>query len=440
LTKYYYAEKSIASKLKELLRAPQSIRPIDTEKALDWVHQTYHINLATKQKEAVSKALERKVLIITGGPGTGKSFLIQALLRIVARVRGRILLAAPTGRAAKRMNEATGCEAKTIHRLLEFDFQKGGFKKDEDHPLNCDLLVIDEMSMIDTVLMHHLLKAVRLDSTLILVGDVNQLPSVGPGNVLKDIIDSGIVPVVELIEIFRQAKQSSIVVNAHLINEGRFPRLKARQETLDDFYFMEEEDPEKVLGKIKYVIQDRVPKRFSFDPIEQVQVISPMNRGVVGVVNLNRELQNALNPSGKSVMRGGRVFRIHDKVMQIRNNYEKDVFNGDIGKIIAVDMEMQEVKISFDGLVVTYDYTDLDELILAYAISIHKSQGSDYPVVILPLLTQHYMMLQRNLLYTGITRGKKLVVVIGMKKALAIAVHNSKTRQRFTSLATRLRA
>lgn len=438
LSKYHFSETSIAGKLKRLIRSPKSIRPIDSEKALDWVRKTYNIHLAESQQQAVKAAIENKVVVITGGPGTGKSFLINAVLKIISRLRTKIFLAAPTGRAAKRMNEVTGYEAKTIHRLLEFDFQKGGFKKDEEHPLNCDLLVLDEMSMVDTILMHHLLKAVRLDTTIILVGDVNQLPSVGPGNVLKDIIASGAVPVVELNEIFRQAKQSSIVVNAHLINQGMFPRLKPRPEKLDDFYFIVEEDPSNVLERIKYLIRDRIPKRFNFDPIEHVQVISPMNKGIVGVSNLNKELQKELNPSGAEVIRGGRLFRINDKVMQIKNNYEKEVFNGDIGKIIGVDTELQEVKISFEGVNVVYEYSDLDELVSAYAVSIHKSQGSDYPVVIIPILTQHYIMLQRNLIYTGITRGKRLVVLIGTKKALAIAVKNAKIKHRFTSLEQRL--
>ncbi len=438
LTKYHYSETSIASKLKRLISSPKSIRPIDSEKALDWVQKTYNIDLADKQKKAVKEAIDNKIVVITGGPGTGKSFLINAILKIISRIRARILLAAPTGRAAKRMNEVTGYEAKTIHRLLEFDFQKGGFKKDEDHPLNCDLLVLDEMSMVDTVLMHHLIKAVRLDTTVILVGDVNQLPSVGPGNVLKDIISSGSVPVVELSEIFRQAKQSSIVVNAHLINQGMFPKLNPQEGKLDDFYFMEEEEPEKVLEKIKYLLKERIPKRFEIDPVEHVQVVAPMNKGVVGVINLNKELQEELNPGGIAVTRGGRIFRVGDKVMQIKNNYGKEVFNGDIGKIISIDTELQEVKVSFEGMNTVYEYSDLDELVLAYAVSIHKSQGSDYPVVIFPILTQHYMMLQRNLIYTGITRGKRLVVMIGTKKALAIAVKNAKIKHRFTSLEQRL--
>ena len=439
LAKYHFSETSIAQKLKNLLAFPKSLRRVDTDKALDWVHNTFSIHLAPRQSHAVRNALEDKVLVITGGPGTGKSFLLKAMLQIVSRMQARVLLAAPTGRAAKRMNEFTGFEAKTIHRLLEFDFQKGGFKKDEQHPLNCDLLIVDEMSMVDTVLMHHLLKAIRLDTTLIMIGDVNQLPSVGAGNVLKDIINSGAIPVVELNEIFRQARESSIIVNAHLINQGQFPRLSPRQDKLDDFYFMQEEDPEKTLDKIKYIVTDRIPKRFSYDPITDVQVISPMNKGVVGVSNLNTQLQASLNPNGQELLRGGKTFRTGDKVMQIKNNYDKEVFNGDIGRIRALDLEMQEIKVRFDDRTVVYEYADLDELVLAYAVSIHKSQGSDFPAVVIPLLTQHYIMLQRNLIYTGITRGKSLVVIIGTKKALAIAINNAKTQQRYARLDERLK-
>ncbi len=439
LAKYHFSETSLANKLRRLINLPKSIPSINSQKALDWVQKTYSIRLAQKQAEAVKRALEDKILVITGGPGTGKSFLLKAILKIISRLKARVLLAAPTGRAAKRMNESTGFEAKTIHRLLEFDFKKGGFKKDEEHPLNCDLLIIDEMSMVDTTLMHHLLKAVRLDTTLIMVGDVNQLPSVGAGNILKDIINSGSVPVIELNEIFRQARQSSIIVNAHLINQGKFPRLKPNNDKLDDFYFLSEDDPEQVLQKLKKIILERIPKRFQLDPLTEVQVISPMNKGIVGVANLNSQLQESLNPKGQELVRGGKRFRLGDKVMQIKNNYDKEVFNGDIGKIVGLDLEVQEMKVRYDDRTMAYEYSDLDELVLAYAVSIHKSQGSDYPAVVMPVLTQHYVMLQRNLIYTGITRGKKLVVMIGSKKALAIGVNNSKTQARYTYLAERLK-
>jgi exodeoxyribonuclease V alpha subunit len=336
------------------------------------------------------------------------------------------------------MAEATGHEAKTIHRLLEYSIQKGGFQMHEENPLRCELLIVDEASMIDTVLMHHLLKAVPATATLILVGDVNQLPSVGPGNVLKDIIASGAVPVVELTEIFRQAQESSIIVNAHKINRGLMPSLKASRDKLDDFYFIEQEDPEEVLRLIVELTKERIPKRFGLDSVDDIQVLTPMHKGTVGAGNLNDQLQKALNPGEGGMSRGGRNFLVNDKVMQIRNDYDKEVFNGDIGRITRIDAESQEVTITFDGREVAYDFTDLDEVVLAYAVSVHKSQGSEYPAVIIPILTQHYVLLQRNLIYTAVTRGRKLVVMVGTRKALAIGVRNDKTQKRYTCLAYRL--
>jgi len=306
--------------------------------------------------------------------------------------------------------------------------------------LSCDLLVVDETSMVDTSLMYHLVQALKLDATLVLVGDENQLPSVGPGNVLKDIIGSGAVPVVELNEIFRQARESSIVVNAHLVNQGRMPELTPREDKLDDFYFVREEDPESAVERIKHLVAERIPRRFRLDPVSQVQVLSPMNKGAAGVANLNQELQQALNPEGREVSRGGRVFRSGDKVMQLRNNYHKEVFNGDIGRVVSLDSETQEVKIRFDDGDAVYEQSELDELAPAYCVSIHKSQGSDFPAVVLPLLTQHYVMLQRNLIYTAITRGKQLVVLVGSPKALSIAVRNPGSHRRHTLLGERLRA
>lgn len=439
LSSFHVCELGIASRLKKLLDAPYSRRKIDPEKAVEWVQKQLSMSLAPNQIEAVKTALKSKVMVITGGPGTGKTTIIKAILTIFGRLGIDILLAAPTGRAAKRMSDATGREAKTIHRLLKFSPQKNGFQKNEQHPLKCDLLVVDEASMIDTVLMYQLLKAVPIDATLILVGDVNQLPSVGPGSVLKDIIDSGAVPVVRLTQIFRQAQDSSIIVNAHLINSGTMPRLQPTGEHRNDFYFIEKSEPEEALRIILELVGGRIRNAFELDPIEDVQVLTPMNRGLVGTANLNVELQKALNPREDGVTRAGRNFRVDDKVMQIRNNYDKEVFNGDIGRIIRIDPEMQELRITFDDRSVLYDYSDLDELILAYAVSVHKAQGSEYPCVVIPLLTQHYILLQRNLLYTGITRGKKLVIVVGSKKALAIAVRNDKTQKRFTWLRDRLR-
>ena len=438
LAKYHYSESKTAENLKRLMAAAKTIRKIDTDKALEWVQDRLAIVLAKNQVEAVKSAIENKVLVITGGPGTGKTTIITAILTIYSTLGAAILLAAPTGRAAKRMSETTGHEAKTIHRLLEYSLQKGGFQKNDEHPLDCDLLIVDEASMIDIILMHHLLKAIPPQATLILVGDVNQLPSVGAGNVLKDIILSNAVPVAQLTEIFRQAKQSRIIVNAHQINNGKIPYFENNVPE-NDCFFIQQEEPEEVLKTIIELAKSRIPGRFGFDPINDIQVLTPMHRGIVGAVNLNMELQTALNPASDAIQRGGKNFRRNDKVMQIRNNYDKEVFNGDIGQIKGINQETQIVTIVFDDRSVDYEYSELDEIVLAYAISIHKSQGSEYPVVIMPLLTQHYILLQRNLIYTAITRGRSLVVMVGTKKALAMAVRNNQTERRFSLLKERLR-
>ena len=437
LSRYYRAETSMAARLKGLMKSPSAIRRIDSDKALAWVQDRLSILLARKQAEAVRCALESKTLVITGGPGTGKTTIIHAVLRILIKLDLRIFLAAPTGRAAKRMAEATGFEAKTIHRMLEFSLQKGGFQRNEHHPLECDVLVVDEASMIDTVLMHHLMQAVPATATLILVGDVNQLPSVGPGNVLRDIIDSGAVPVVILNEIFRQARESKIIVNAHRIQQGEIPPLTPADPD-DDFHFIHQEDPDQVLRIVRELVRDRIPARFYLDSLNDIQVLTPMHRGIVGAENLNRELQEALNPRGEAIVRGPRRFRVGDKVMQIRNDYDREIFNGDIGRIRGVEPESGEVVVDFDGRPVPYEPSDLDELVLAYAISVHKSQGSEYPAVIIPVLTQHYVLLQRNLIYTAVTRGKRLVVMVGTAKALGIAVRNNRTEKRYSSLGRRL--
>ena len=405
LAPFHVAETGVAQRLINLTASPSNIRPIHPEKAIEWVQQKLNIDLAQRQKEAVLLAAASKVLIITGGPGTGKTTLITAILRIFQQLKLRILLAAPTGRAAKRMNEATGWEAKTIHRLLEYSPHKGDFKKDQDDPLEADVVIIDEASMVNTLLMYHLLKAIPSHAHLILVGDVDQLPSVGPGNVLKDIIRSGKFTVVRLTEIFRQAQESMIVVNAHKVNQGELPVLKEiDQPEKTDFQFIQEEDPEKILQNILDLCSERIPRDFRFHPLREIQVLTPMHKGTIGVTNLNIELQKRLNPGQSGVTRGAWTFRSGDKVMQIVNNYDKDVFNGDIGWISKIDPEEREVTIEFDGRLVPYDYSDLDEVVLAYAVSVHKSQGSEYPVVILPVVTQHYMLLQRNLIYTGITK------------------------------------
>ncbi len=439
LAAFYQAETSTAGRLAALLRARSAIRPVNTDKALAWVQDRLSITLARKQSEAIRCALENKAMIITGGPGTGKTTIINALLRIVSKLNIRIMLAAPTGRAAKRMAEATGFEARTIHRMLEFSMRKGGFQRNDQSPLECDLLVVDEASMIDTLLMHHLIKALPPSATLIMVGDVNQLPSVGPGNVLRDIIKSRTLPVVTLDRIFRQARESRIIVNAHSILHGELPPLEAAGPD-EDFHFIRQEDPEQVIRIIQELVRERIPARFGLDPVDDIQVLTPMHKGTVGAENLNRVLQEALNPGGDSVTRGSRCFRAGDKVMQIRNDYDREVFNGDIGRISQVDLETREVLVTFDGRPVPYDFTDLDELVPAYAVSVHKSQGSEYPAVLIPLLTQHYMLLQRNLIYTAVTRGKRLVVIVGTPKALAIAVKNDRTEKRYSYLDRRLGA
>ncbi|MDR3319756.1 MAG: ATP-dependent RecD-like DNA helicase [Desulfovibrio sp.] len=436
LAKFHFSEVHVAARLKTLLKVPKSVRNIDVPRAIEWVQGKLSITLAEKQVEAVQSSVTNKVAVITGGPGTGKTTIIRAILRIFAPLTKRILLAAPTGRAAKRMSETTGYEAKTIHRLLEYSMTNGGFQKNEDHPLDADLVIIDETSMLDLILMHHLLKAVPDSAVLIFVGDVDQLPSVGAGSVLKDIIASKVVSVVTLNEIFRQARTSSIVVNAHKIIKGEMPSLTPTEN--DDFFFFKSDDPDDALPRVLDVVKMRIPQRFGYRPLEDIQVLTPMNRGSVGTSRLNEALQDTLNPNGFELVRGGRKYRIGDKVMQIRNNYDKEVYNGDIGIIAGIDTEAQTVSVNVDGRDVEYGYTETDELVPAYAISIHKSQGSEYPVVVIPIMTQHYAMLQRNLLYTGVTRGKKLVVLVGTQKAIAIAVKNNKISKRNSWLFARL--
>jgi exodeoxyribonuclease V alpha subunit len=375
-------------------------------------------------------------MVITGGPGTGKTTVIKSIIAIQERIGHRVLLAAPTGRAARRMSDATGREARTIHRLLEFSPKEGRFKKDEQDPLEAETFVIDECSMIDTILMYHLLKAIPMRATLILVGDVDQLPSVGAGNVLKDIIDSHVVPVVRLNEIFRQSRDSMIIVNAHRVNNGLMPILTGTGRS--DFQFIEMEDPDAAVERLVGLCRERIPRKFGYHSIDDIQVLTPMHKGTVGALNLNAELQKHLNPSKDELLRGGKTFKTGDKVMQIKNNYDKDVYNGDIGRIKRIDREEQEVYVDFYGKLVSYDLSDLDELVLAYATSVHKAQGSEYPAVVMPILMQHYILLQRNLLYTGITRGKKLVVLLGTKKALSIAVGNDRQQMRYTLLKQRL--
>jgi exodeoxyribonuclease V alpha subunit len=434
LTGLYLAERGIAEQIQRIRAGPLPWPEIDADKALPWIEQKTGLSLAESQAEAVRLALKSKVMVITGGPGVGKTTIVNSILRILAAKRVKLLLCAPTGRAAKRMTEATGMEAKTIHRLLEFDPKAFGFKRDLENPLDCDLLVVDESSMVDVLLMQSLLKAVPSTAALLIVGDIDQLPSVGPGQVLADIIDSDTMPVVRLTEVFRQAAESKIITTAHAINAGRMPDL-APPEGETDFYFVQAADPDQAVPRIVELVAQRIPRRFGFDPIKDIQVLCPMNRGGVGARSLNIELQAALNPAGeKKVERFGWTFAPGDKVMQIENDYDKDVYNGDIGMIENVDLDDGEVAVDFDGHTVTFVFGELDTLVPAYAATIHKSQGSEYPAVVIPVMTQHYAMLQRNLIYTGVTRGKKLVVLVGQKKAMAIAVKNISGRRRWSKL------
>jgi len=410
---------------------------IDQMKALPWVEAQLGVTLAPGQREAVRLALSSKVLVITGGPGVGKTTIIRSILHILKAKGVTPLLAAPTGRAAKRLGESTGLEAKTIHRLLEFDPKEGGFRRGNDFPLDCDLLVLDEASMVDVPLMAAVLKALPVQAALLVVGDVDQLPSVGPGQVLADLIGCSVVPVARLTEIFRQAAASQIIVNAHRVNRGVMPELAAPTGALSDFIFVEAADPEDAAAKVVKVVSERIPARFGFNAIRDVQVLCPMNRGGVGARSLNLDLQTALNPQRQDqpvVERFGFTYRVGDKVMQIQNDYEKDAFNGDIGFVAAIDTDEAEVLIDFDGRQIVYEFGELDEVVLAYATTIHKSQGSEYPAVVIPILTQHYPMLQRNLLYTGITRGARLVVLIGQKSAVGIAVRGVRERRRWSKL------
>ncbi|MGB4782606.1 ATP-dependent DNA helicase, partial [Candidatus Methylomirabilis sp.] len=440
LASLYAAEEGVTRRL--LALAEEGDAPpadIDIERAILWAEQVNRLSLAEQQKEAIREALIRKVLVITGGPGTGKTTILRCILQILEKKHRRMLLCSPTGRAAKRMSEATGRQAKTIHRLLEFSPKDGRFKRDQHRPLDADLVIVDEASMIDVVLMNSLLKAIPVGAGLILVGDVDQLPSVGPGAVLRDIIASGLMQVIRLSEIFRQARESQIVVNAHRINHGDLPYCTdwEGQEQGDCYLFAKNEALE-VQAAILELASSGLPQRHRVDPLEELQILSPMQKGPIGAMQLNQALQALLNPSGPELLRAGRLYRLGDRVMQIRNNYEKDVYNGDIGRIVKLDLEDREVTVRFDDRQVSYDFNELDELVLAYAITIHKSQGSEYPVVIIPVHTAHYVMLQRNLLYTALTRGKRLVVLVGTKKAIAIAVKNHKIQLRYTGLVDRL--
>ncbi|MBT5829553.1 MAG: ATP-dependent RecD-like DNA helicase [Candidatus Latescibacteria bacterium] len=431
----YYAEKGAATRCHQLSQV-QRIELGDIPREIGAIELRDDVTFAPLQKQALEKALSHNLLVLTGGPGTGKTTTIKGLIALMEARKKRIALAAPTGRAAKRMSEATGYEAKTIHRLLKYSPKENAFEKNFENPLEVDALIVDEVSMVDTVLMNSLLRAVPISASVVLVGDTDQLPSVGAGNVLRDVIDSGTVETVALNEIFRQAQTSQIITNAHAINAGQMPDIQNHRES--DFFFLEADDPDLVVETVCGLCASRLPKTYGLNAIDDIQVLAPMYRGETGANNLNRTLQEKLNPNGQVLQRGDAQFRVGDKVMQIRNNYDKDVFNGDMGRILTIDEDM--ISVNFQDRPVMYELSELDELVLAYAVSVHKSQGAEYKAVVMPLTTQHYMMLQRNLLYTAITRAKGLVVLVGTKKALSMAVKNNVVSQRHTTLAERIRA
>ena len=432
LPPFYFAEVGTTNRLLALLHA--SDQDFTKKMNVQALSKETGIEYDEVQLQAIEEAIRSKVMVLTGGPGTGKTTTTQGIIAALKHMGLRILLAAPTGRAAKRMSEATGMEAKTIHRLLEFN-PKDGYKRNDENPLEGDALIVDECSMIDIILMNNLMKAIPSSMRVVFVGDIDQLPSVGAGNVLRDIIESEKIPVVRLTRIFRQAQTSRIVMSAHAINQGLFPDTSNGKQT--DFFFIQQEEPEKVAEEIVNLVKNRLPKAYS-QKVSNIQVLTPMQRGVVGAANLNMALQNALNPSQIALNRGGYSFRQGDRVMQLRNNYDKDVFNGDLGYVESVDMEERTLLVNFEDRLVEYEASELDELTLAYATTIHKSQGSEYPIVVMPVLMTHYVMLQRNLIYTGITRAKKICVLIGTKKALSFAIRNMSVLKRNTKLKERL--
>lgn len=429
----YYAEQGAATRCYQLSQV-QRIELGNIPAEIKVIEQRDGVTFAPRQKLALEKALSHNLLVLTGGPGTGKTTTIKGLIALLEARKKKIALAAPTGRAAKRMSEATGHEAKTIHRLLKFSPSEMTFEKNFENPLEIEALIVDEISMVDTVLMNSLLRAVPISASVVLVGDVDQLPSVGAGNVLKDVIASGIVEVVELNEIFRQAQTSRIITNAHAINRGEMPYLQNDRDS--DFFFLEVSEPDQVVETVCGLCASRLPRTYRLDSIEDIQVLVPMYRGETGANNLNRVLQDELNPKGQEMMRGGIRFRVGDKVMQVRNNYDRDVFNGDIGRIQGIEEDILRVR--FQNRIVEYEFSELDELVLAYAMSVHKSQGAEFRAVVMPLTTQHYMMLQRNLLYTAITRARELVILAGTKQALGMAVRNNRVAERHTTLTQRI--
>ncbi|WP_257265570.1 ATP-dependent RecD-like DNA helicase [Endozoicomonas sp. ONNA2] len=438
LTPLYRAEQGVANHVNRLLQGSSSWSGIAMDKAIPWVEEKNNIQLSGSQKGAIELAVQNKFCIITGGPGVGKTTVVNSILKIIQARGVEVTLCAPTGRAAKRLSESTGQEATTIHRLLDFDPSAFDFKRNAENPLETDLLVVDECSMVDVVLMNQLLRAVPDAAAVLIVGDVDQLPSVGPGSVLSDLIASGKVPVARLTEIFRQAATSQIITGSHAINRGQAPRVSKKGEETD-FFYVTGEEPEELFAKLMSVVTRRLPEKFGFDPVNDIQVLAPMNRGGLGARSLNVALQQALNPDAHPrVTRYGWTYAPGDKVIQTVNNYDKEVFNGDIGRVKAIDIEEGELMIEFDGREVLYPVNELDEVSLAYATTIHKSQGSEYPCVVIPMAMQHYTLLERNLLYTGVTRGKKMVVLVGQPKAVSVAARTRKSNRRLTNLQGRL--
>jgi exodeoxyribonuclease V alpha subunit len=440
LKEIHQAETGIANRLKALLSVPVTASGINAERISREVQKKLAITLSSEQLNALEEILSHRAVIITGGPGTGKTTLIRSINAVFSVLGKHVLLAAPTGRAARRLSEVTRSKAKTIHKVLGFNFKEGLFEKNPDNPLDADAMIIDEASMVDTFLMYHLIKALPMTSVLILVGDIFQLPSVGPGNVLSDMIKSKLLPVFYLKKIFRQTHESPIVVNAHRVRRGESPVLKPLDDSdgLSEFYFLEQNNQKKVVSTIVELCTRTIPERFDFDPMYEVQVLTPMHKGVIGTTNLNQVLQKVLNPNPVMIEAMGSTFKTGDKIMHLKNNYQKEVFNGDIGIISSINRKEKQLSVDYYGRIVTYDFTEMDEISLAYAISVHKSQGSEYPAVILPIMTQHFVLLQRNLLYTAITRGENLVILVGTKKALNIALKNNKPTERLSGLASRL--
>ena len=440
----YQAEQGIANRFKALLSVPMPQLRMNPEQITQEILQKLAIQLSSEQLNVLEQILNHRAAVITGGPGTGKTTLIRSVNAIFERLGKLVVLAAPTGRAAKRLSEVVQRDAKTIHRLLKYNLKEQRFEINQNNPIDADVIIIDEASMVDTLLLFHLIRAVPVTSVLILVGDVFQLPSVGPGNVLKDIIQSNVIPVYYLKTIFRQAQESPIIVNAHMVRDwnqkGEVPDFQTAKtdDELSEFYFIQKSDPLAVVETIKILCSQSIPHRFNYNPIRDIQVLTPMHKGLIGTINLNQELQNILNPGKNGMEIMGVTYKKDDKVMHLKNNYEKEVFNGDIGTISSIDNQTRQVTVVYEGRTVVYEAEEMHELSLAYAISVHKSQGSEYPVVIVPLLTQHYIMLQRNLLYTAMTRGKKLVILIGTRQALSAAVNNDKPKERLSGLTRRL--